>query len=229
MSVPSPLTRSLPVSILFHVALLVLVIVIPLTGEIALPSPAMALPRYMRAEAIPAPPAAPRAGGRVAPPATATRSPRSSIPTVAPLEIGPERVVPGVVDVPDVGAVPGSGDLRSIIGSAPTTPIAAPPPPAQKPRGPVRVTELIESPRKIVDARPLYPDIARAARVEGTVVLEAVIDPSGHVQQLRLLKPIPLLDAAAMDAVRQWQYTPSRLRGEPVSVLMTVTVTFQLH
>jgi protein TonB len=76
---------------------------------------------------------------------------------------------------------------------------------------------------------PLYPEMARSARVEGTVILEAVLDTSGHVTQLRVLKSVPLLDQAALDAVRQWKYTPSIYYGRPVSVLLTITVRFTLQ
>jgi protein TonB len=76
---------------------------------------------------------------------------------------------------------------------------------------------------------PVYPDIARSARVEGTVILEAVISATGRVDQVRLLRSVPLLDSAAIDAVRQWLFTPTMLNGEPIPVVMTVTVTFSLH
>ena len=70
---------------------------------------------------------------------------------------------------------------------------------------------------------------ARAARVEGTIIMEAVLDTSGRVTQLRLLKSVPMLDQAALDAVRLWRYTPSLYGGHPVSVLMTITVRFTLQ
>ena len=85
------------------------------------------------------------------------------------------------------------------------------------------------APRKTADARPLYPDIARTAHVEGTVVIEAVLDTTGRVTQLRVVKSVPLLDQAALDAVRQWRYTPSVYGGHPVSVLMTITIRFTLQ
>jgi protein TonB len=90
------------------------------------------------------------------------------------------------------------------------------------------VSQLVQLPRKIVDVRPTYPEIARLAHVEGTVVLEAIVNPAGRVDHLRVVASVPLLDAAALDAVRQWRYTPSVLNGQPVAVLMTVTVRFTL-
>jgi protein TonB len=76
---------------------------------------------------------------------------------------------------------------------------------------------------------PIYPTIARAAGIEGTVILEAVIGTDGSVQELRALRPVPFLSDAALEAVRQWLFTPTRLNGESVPVVMTVTVTFTLR
>jgi protein TonB len=75
----------------------------------------------------------------------------------------------------------------------------------------------------------VYPRIAQAARVQGVVIIEATIGPTGAVQDARILRSIPLLDAAALEAVRQWEYTPTLLNGMPVAVLMTVTISFTLH
>jgi protein TonB len=80
-----------------------------------------------------------------------------------------------------------------------------------------------------VDVAPVYPVIAREAKVEGTVILEAVIDPTGRVDHVRVLRSRPLLDQAAVDAVRGWRYTPTLLNGVPVPVLLTITVRFTLH
>ena len=90
------------------------------------------------------------------------------------------------------------------------------------------MAELPVSPRKTVDVRPVYPEVARLARKEGMVILEAVLDTSGRVTQLRVIRSEPLLDQAAIDAVRQWRYAPSTYGGKPVSVLMTITVRFTL-
>jgi protein TonB len=82
---------------------------------------------------------------------------------------------------------------------------------------------------KVADVAPAYPPIARAARVEGIVILEAVIGEDGAVRDVRVLRSIPLLDAAATEAVRQWRFTPTLLNGQPVPVVMTVTVAFRLR
>jgi len=76
---------------------------------------------------------------------------------------------------------------------------------------------------------PVYPEEAKAAGTQGVVILEAVIDPSGAVRQARVLRSIPALDDAAVEAVKQWQFTPTLLNGVPVPVIMTVTVNFTLQ
>ena len=70
--------------------------------------------------------------------------------------------------------------------------------------------------------------MAQAARVEGVVIIEATIDVNGRVQDAKILRSIPLLDTAALEAVRRWQYTPTLLNGVPVPVIITVTVNFKL-
>jgi protein TonB len=75
---------------------------------------------------------------------------------------------------------------------------------------------------------PAYPPLAAAARVQGTVLLEATIDEEGNVVNLMVLRSVPLLDGAALDAVRQWKYEPTLLNGSPVPVLMSVSVRFEL-
>ena len=82
---------------------------------------------------------------------------------------------------------------------------------------------------RLKDARPVYPAIAQSARVQGVVIIEATIGPDGRVQDAKVLRSIPLLDAAALDAVRQWQFSPTLLNGVPVPVIMTVTVNFTLQ
>ena len=92
----------------------------------------------------------------------------------------------------------------------------------------MRVGGQIKAPTKVRNVAPSYPDIARQSRIHGLVVLEAVISPSGSVEDVRVLRGIPLLNDAAADAVRQWRYTPTLLNGVPVPVVMTVTVNFRL-
>ena len=97
------------------------------------------------------------------------------------------------------------------------------------PAAPVRVGGNIAPPKKTRDVKPSYPQIAQSARVSGVVIIEATIGPNGKVQNARVLRSIPLLDQAALDAVKQWEYTPTLLNGVPVPVIMTVTVNFTLQ
>ena len=91
----------------------------------------------------------------------------------------------------------------------------------------VRIGGQIKPPTKIKDVQPVYPAIARSARVSGAVTIEATIGPDGKVIDAKVVRSIPLLDQAALDAVQQWEYTPALLNGVPVSVLVTVTINFK--
>lgn len=94
---------------------------------------------------------------------------------------------------------------------------------------PVRVGGNIRVPVKIHDVKPVYPADAQANRVQGVVILEALIDTDGTIAAARVLRSIPGLDEAALDAVRQWKFTPTLLNGNPVGVVMTTTVNFTLQ
>ena len=94
---------------------------------------------------------------------------------------------------------------------------------------PIRVGGSIVEPRKIRDVKPTYPLEAAAAGTEGTVIIEATIARDGTVQNARVIRSIAGLDESALAAVLQWQYTPTKLNGVPVEVVMTVTVSFVLN
>ena len=132
------------------------------------------------------------------------------------LDLGVEGGVAGGVE----GGVPG-GVVGGVVGGLPD----APPPPPQRA---IRVGGQIKAPKKLKDIQPEYPDIAKQARVQGVVILECTISPQGKVTDVKILRGIPLLDQAAVSAVRQWVYTPTLLNGVPVPVIMTVTVNFKL-
>jgi TonB family protein len=93
---------------------------------------------------------------------------------------------------------------------------------------PVRIGRDVRMPAKIRDVRPVYPPIAQAARVQGVVIVEVLVDRAGLVTDARVLRSIPLLDAAALDAVRQWVFQPTHVNGEPRAAVMTLTVNFVL-
>ena len=97
------------------------------------------------------------------------------------------------------------------------------------PDGPVRVGGTIKDPQKLKHVNPSYPAEARQARVQGVVILEALISVDGRVQDVKVLRSVPMLDEPATEAVRQWVFTPTLLNGVPVPVIYTVTVNFALH
>ena len=99
---------------------------------------------------------------------------------------------------------------------------------AQAPPAAVRVGGDIQAPRKIKDVKPVYPAEAQQARVQGIVIIEATIDPTGKIGDAVVKRSIPLLDAAALQAVRQWEFTPTIVNGVAVPVIMTVTVNFAM-
>ncbi|MEO7156849.1 MAG: energy transducer TonB [Vicinamibacterales bacterium] len=90
----------------------------------------------------------------------------------------------------------------------------------------VRVGGQVRPPVKIKDVAPVYPAIAQSARVSGDVVIEATIDEDGNVADAKVVKSVPLLDQAALNAVQQWKYRPSMRDGKPTAVVMTITVKF---
>jgi protein TonB len=148
--------------------------------------------------------------------------PKFVAPVEVPTEVKPEESmdlgIEGGVAGGVEGGVPG-GVVGGVVGGLPE----APPPPAA-----VRVGGQIKEPKKLKNVPPAYPDIAKQARVQGVVILECTISPQGKVTDVRVLRGIPLLDAAAIEAVKQWVYSPTLLNGVPVPVIMTVTVNFRL-
>jgi periplasmic protein TonB len=86
----------------------------------------------------------------------------------------------------------------------------------------------VQMPRKIREVKPVYSPIAIAARIQGTVIIEAMTDVYGHVRQARVISGHPLLNESALEAIKQWLYEPYILNGIPKPVLFTVTITFTL-
>jgi protein TonB len=143
-------------------------------------------------------------------------------------EDGPATGVVGGVP----GGVPGGtagGVLGGIIGGLPSA-APPPPPPPPKPATPksIRVGGNVQQANLIRQVRPQYPPLAKAARVQGTVKFEAVIAKDGSIQNLKVVSGPPLLVNAALEAVKQWQYKPTLLNGEPVEVITTIDVNFTL-
>jgi protein TonB len=139
--------------------------------------------------------------------------------------------------IPDAGTPVGGGagwrDLPagSMFSSpAPEAP-AAPKPaatPAEQPPVPVRVGGNVRAPKVIQQVQPFYPSLAKQARIQGTVRLQAIVRRDGSVGSLQLISGHPLLTQAAIDAVSRWRYQPTLLNGTPVEILLTVDVNFVL-
>jgi periplasmic protein TonB len=116
------------------------------------------------------------------------------------------------------GCAAGNSDPNGVPGGDPN----APPMPV--------LSAGVEAPHKIHDVMPVYPEPARRIHLEGRVQVECVIGPDGHVRDMRIASHSnAIFDASALDAVRQWVYSTPRFNGQPVSVLMTVTVRFTIR
>jgi protein TonB len=216
--------------VLLHAAFAAAVVVAPILAREPLPaenervaSAFFVSPTYVAPPPPPPPPGAPRAATapRAAPKEasaafTAPVDVPQDLPAEASLDLGVEGGMPGGVE----GGVPG-GVVGGVVGGIEDAP--PPPPPV------VRVGGVIREPRKVKDVAPLYPSIARTAKIQGVVILECRISPQGRVEGVKVLRSVPTLDEPAVEAVRQWVYSPTLVDGVPVSVVMTVTVNFVLR
>jgi len=117
--------------------------------------------------------------------------------------------------------------MQNILRNATTPP---PPPQTSKPASPAlfHVGGDVIAARLIYQLKPEYPQLARMARIEGAVELEAVISKDGTIQELKVLRGHPLLVKAALEAVRRWRYQPTLLNSEPIEVVTEITVNFKL-
>ena len=193
-----------------------------------------ALPKAMLSTLLIAPPPPP-------PPPPPPQPVKTVIKPVARLiqsgKLTQPRAIPKEVAVfkeaelpPDV--INNSGQQGGVFGGIPggniTSTAMAPPPP--KPTAPARIKQggNVTAASIITQTRPVYPPLARQARIQGNVVLHAIIDKDGKVAQLEVISGHPLLVQAALDAVKQWRYKPTLLNGDPVEVDTTITVTFTM-
>ena len=219
-----------PLTALLHAFLAAAVVVAPILAHEPLPdgngrvrNAFFASPSYVAPPPPPPPPAAAHAATapRVVPKdaSTAFTVPvdvPQDLPADASLDLGIEGGVPGGIE----GGVPG-GVVGGVVGGIED---AAPPPPQV-----VRVGGVIREPRKVKDVAPAYPNIAKAAKIQGLVILECQVSPQGKVDSVKVLRSVPTLDEPAIEAVRQWVYTPTLINGVPVGVILTVTVNFVLR
>jgi periplasmic protein TonB len=215
---------ALPLSIIVHVLVLMAVVVIPLLASDVLPAIQLSDINWTPVTLPSPPPSPPVAVARSVATAVATTD---AAPTEAPSGINPETgISPAAPDV----AAPLGGDTVPGADLPPgwNSSVISEPPPPTRPTTPVPARSLLRPPARIVSVAPNYPELARQARIEGAVIIEAVIGTSGDVTDARVLRSVAMLDQSALDAVRQWKYTPTMLNGVAVPVVMTVTVTFTL-
>jgi len=216
------------ISMTIQILVIGVMILVPLLYTEALPTQA-----FVSWVAAPPPPPPPPPAPKVAPRVVKKVSLMEAGKLRAPSKI-PERIaiireeempnMPGVV-----GGVPGgiaSGQLGGVIGGVIGS-IPAPPPPEQPKR--IRVSSGVQEAKKIRQVLPLYPPLAKQARIQGVVKLEAIIGKNGMVQNLTVIQGHPLLVQAALDAVQQWRYEPTLLNNEPVEVVTYIDVIFRLN
>ena len=217
ISIGSRKWYTLPVSLFSHSAAVALLVALPLLAPAIMPAVSADEDPYIVKIAPPPPPLPPiRSSPKLEPIADP-----NVVPIIAPDSIKPETPIDaGWEETTD--AAPGT--IEGTFDSS----VVAPPAPPPVVQAPVRVGGTIRAPMKVRDAQPVYPVIAQAARVEGIVIIEATIDKGGRIINARILRSVPLLDQAAAEAVRQWEFTPTLLNGVPVPVVMTVTVSFKL-
>jgi len=213
-------------SFLLQAALLTALILIPYFYPAALPKQALTMmllpppPPPMRAEL----PAHATVAHAVSPMMLAALT----APTVIPRH--PAMVDDGVPGPPELspgdnGRGPGVMDALRGVGPPPAPPVAVRPKPKT---GPMRISAGVAAGRLIAPIRPVYPAIARNARIQGTVVIEATISKDGTIERAQVVSGHPMLAGAALSAIEQARYQPYKLNDEPVEVETTINVIFRL-
>ena len=217
---------TLPLSIATHVIVCAALIIVPFTSAELLPLPQTVDAFYADPELPEAPPPPPAAQAPAASRAAAVPVSSAAAPREAPQGIVEESGAPP--GPPSTGVDGGIESLGHALGTGVVN-LPAPPPTPPVRQEPLRPGGVIKYPAKVHHVPPVYPRIAQDAKVSGMVILEAIIGVDGRVQDVRVLRSKALLDQAAIDAVRQWRFTPTLLNGVPVPVILTVTVNFELQ
>jgi protein TonB len=210
--------------------ILVVLILIPLIYTQALPK-AMLSTLLIAPPPPPPPPPPPQPTQviKIKPVARLIESGKLTQPKAIPKEVAvfkeaelPPDVITNTNQGGVFGGLPGQGIMvGSAVASAPPPPKAAAPS-RIKQGGNVTAASLLQ------EIKPLYPPLARQARIQGNVILHAIIDKDGRVAELQVVSGHPLLVQSALDAVKQWRYKPTLLNGDPVEVDTTITVTFTM-
>jgi len=214
---------SVPASMAVHAVVILVFLVTPLLAPVMprLPAPALAawVVSIAAVSEIDVPP--PRRPAQIEAVTAA-----AGAPVDAPIGIEPETGI----EVPAETLAAVTRDTTGLVVGVETgLPEAPALPPPRPPVEPQRVGGRIKEPARLAFVSPVYPPVAQAARIEGVVIIEATISRTGEVVDARVLRSTPMLDEAALEAVRRWRYTPTLLNGVPVPVIMTVTVRFTLR
>ena len=224
------------ISIVGHAMLMGLVVVIPLlyaTDSLPRVPAMMAFVTSMPAPPPPppppppSPPSPPKAADPAQPKPLAANA--FAAPVEAPSEIRPE--LPGLSVVSADRGVEGGiigGVSGGIVGGLAAVPPPPPPPPPPAPKQTVRIGGNIQAPALLKRVEPTYPDIALVAKVTGLVILEATVAADGTVESVRVLRSVKFLDQAAVDAVKQWRYSPLVLNGTATPFVLSVTLNFSV-
>jgi protein TonB len=224
-------------SFVVHAALVAAIVILPLFVAEDLVAPSSAIRAFFVAPATitpPPPPPPPPAPGlrttrKVAVPTPPPKDDTLRAPVEIPSELPPEPVNVGV-DLGMVGGVEGGvegGVAGGVAGGVVGGLVGMPGAGAAAPE-PVRVGGNIKVPKLVRRVEPVYPQLARSAHVEGMVIVEARVDDRGEVVDVHVLRGRPLLDEAALEAVRQWRYQPLLLNGQRTPFILVVTVNFNL-
>lgn len=219
-------------SAILQIALVIVMVLVPLIYTEALPK--QQLLTFLVAPPPPPPPPPPPApavkavvrpvrlmeAGKL----TAPKAIPKTVQMIKEEELSPEGAGGVVGGVP--GGVPG-GSPGGVIGGIISSTAMPPPPKIEAPKR-IRVGGQVQAAKIIDQVRPIYPPLAKQARIQGVVRLEAIISKQGQIENLRVMSGHPLLIQAALDAVRLWRYQPTLLNGEPVEVVTTIDVVFTL-
>jgi protein TonB len=244
----SKMTWALFASLTLQVTMIGILILIPLWFTQALPK--QELVAFLLAPPPPPPPAPSPVAAKVQPRVVKHRVSEISEGRLIAPRVIPKRVVmlkeevlpPPVPTAGVVGGVPGGvpgGMMGGVIGgiisstrvavpAPPPRPAPAPPPRKAEPPRRIRVGGQVQQAKIIEQPMPVYPKIAKGARIQGSVQLEAVIAQDGTIEQLRVITGHPLLVQAALTAVSHWRYRPTYLNGQATEVSTTITVNFTL-
>jgi protein TonB len=234
VSSPNPKKTNKPwtviLSMIFQVAFLAVLILIPLIYTEALPKTMMAT--LLVAPPPPPPPPPPPIAQvvHVKPQVHLMDAGKLVTPKVIPKDI---KIIKE--DAPDMSGMQGGvvggvagGQMGGVIGGVIGGSGAAPPPPKPAQQR-IRQGGQVQAAKLVNKVQPMYPPLARQTRISGTVRLHAIIAKNGSVEQLEVISGHPLLVQAALDAVRQWKYQPTTLNGENVEVDTTIDVIFSLN